>query len=85
MIPKRRQGNAQEGNPSEILDHRREEIPVPESVFEECEPEIADAGEDDGTCEENFEGVEVESVDVGSEAEEEVVEDRAEGCGCYAV
>ena len=49
-----------------------------------CESETADSGADDDTSEEDLERVEVEPVDVGSEGEE-VAEDWAEGCSCYAI
>lgn len=49
------------------------------AVLEEGESEIADAGEDDRAGEQDFEAVEVVSVELGCKPEEEIVENGAKG------
>jgi len=56
-----------------------------ETVFKECIAQVTYTGEYDCTCLEDLERVEIKSVELGCESEEEVVEDRAEGCGCNAI
>jgi hypothetical protein len=70
--------HVQEWDPSQVLDRSRKEVPVPESVFQKCKSKVPDCGEDDNASEEDFERVEVEPVDLRSEAEKEVVEDGAD-------
>jgi len=75
----------EERYPSQILHEGSKEIAVTEAVFQEGEAEVAQGREYDRTCEEDLEAVEVETVDIRSKSEEEVVDDRSDSSSGDAV
>ena len=80
-VTQRVNGHSQERNPLEVLNHRIEEIAMAEPVLKESIPKVSDAGEYDRTCKEDFEAVQVESVDLWCQTQEEVVENATQDRG----
>lgn len=70
--------DVQEWDPAEVLSERCEQLPLAEAVLEECETNVARAGEDDGAGEPDLKAVQVEPVDRVRPAEQEVVHHREE-------
>lgn len=58
---------------------------MPEAVFEQGVPEVAEAGEDDHARQPDFKTVEIEAVDGGCPAKEEVVHEGEAKTGCDTV
>lgn len=73
--------DVQERNPAEVLEERAEEVALAQAVLEERVAEVTHAREDDRAREQDLETVQVEAVELGREAEDEVVDHRADGGG----
>jgi hypothetical protein len=74
-------GHSQERNPPEVLNHCIEEVAVAESVLKERIPKVSDAGKYDRTRQEDLETVQVESVDLWCQPQEEVVQNATQDRG----
>lgn len=77
--PEKEHGDAQKGNPFEILDHRGPQATLSETVFEQGKPQIAQSGKDDRAREPDLETVQKEAVDLDLESENEVVDKGENG------
>jgi len=82
---RRKRRYIQEWDPSQVLQQRREETPLAQSILEERVSYIADAWENDGASQENLETFQVESIKLWSETKQEIVQHRAKGGRCNSI
>jgi len=66
--------NIQEGNPCDVLDEGRENVPLAKTVFQQCETEVSSPRKDDCAGKPDFKAMHVEAVDLIRKPQKEVVE-----------
>ncbi len=73
------QDNIQERNPAQVFKERSEEIPLTKSILEQRISDIAKTGENDRAREQNLETVQIETVKLWGETQDQVIDDGADG------